>query len=164
MANETDEQRLLERTHEAVRLTRAGSCDEALNLFEQTIPTLLAGTLIEKRAAAAALSYYGVCLAKVRHRYREAVEYCEVSLKHSLVDPEHRLNLALIYLERDDRSRAVRALKAGLKVQPDHVGIHRLFDQIGRRGSPVLPFLSRDNGVNVVLGKLLRGRRNGHDE
>lgn len=150
-----------ERARSAMRLTRDERFDDALELFEDAIPGLLRGDIGEKRTAAAAMSYYGLCLAIVRHRYREAVDYCKVSLKHSLVDPEHRLNLALVYLERGDRRRAVQALNAGLRLEPRHRGILRVYEGIGRRGRPVLPFLDRANPLNVWLGRLMRTNSRG---
>ncbi len=142
---------------EAVELTRNEQYEEALALFDEHLSTLTSGSLEDKRVAAGALSFYGLCVAKVRRRYGEAVKYCNISIRSNMFDPDHRYNLALVYLERDDRKRAVESLSAGLKLKPGHPGINKIFDTIGRRQKPVITFLPRDNPLNVWLGRKRRG-------
>ena len=142
-----------DRIRHAVELTRQQSYDEALVLFEQHLQTLSSGDLSDKRVAAAAFSFYGVCVAVVKRRYADAVKFCNLSLKANFLDPEHRANLALVYLERNERQKAVETLNAGLRLQPDSSAINRILDRIGRRRQPAIAFLSRDNPLNVWLGK-----------
>lgn len=142
-----------ERVKEAVQLTRSAKYAEALELFEQHLHTLSGGTISDKRVAAAAFSYYGLCVAMVRRKYAQAVEYCNISLKANFMDPDHRANLAQVYLERGERRKAVETLNAGLRLEPNNTQIHLIFDRIGRRAPPVLSFLSRDNPLNVWLGR-----------
>jgi len=142
---------------QAIELTRKEQYEEALELFDAHLSVLTSGTLEDKRIAASALSFYGLCVAKVRRKYGEAVKYCNISIRANMFEPDHRYNLALVYLERDDRKRAVESLSAGLKLKPGHPGINKIFDTIGRRQKPVLSFLPRDNPLNVWLG---RRRRN----
>jgi tetratricopeptide (TPR) repeat protein len=144
---------------EAVRLVREESFDEALDLFEGSLPELTSGNLTQKRVAAAAFSYYGLCVAVVRRQYAQAVEYCNISLKRNFLDPEHRYNLAMVFLERGERRKAVETLNAGLRLQSNHKQINTILDRIGRRKRPVVPFLPRGNSLNIWLGKLLRGRK-----
>ncbi len=151
---------LHETTSEAVRLTREEQFEKAIELFEDTLPRLTGGDLADKRVAAGAFSYYGVCVAMVRRRYAEAVEYCNVSLRSNSLEPEHKANLALVYLERNDRAKAVEILSSALRLDPSNRSLNRLLDEIGRRGKPPIPFLPRSNPLNVWLGKRLR-RSNG---
>jgi tetratricopeptide (TPR) repeat protein len=144
----------------AVRLTREDRFEEAIEIFEKNLSALTGGTISDKRVAAAAFSYYGLCVAMVRRRYAEAVKYCDISLQSNFLDPDHRYNLAMVYLERDDRKKAVETLNAGLKVEPDNTQINVLFARIGRRGTPSIPFLSRDNPLNIWLGKLRASKMN----
>lgn len=148
-----------EKVKEAIRLTRHEEFDEALPLFESHLPSLSGGTIADKRLAANAFSYYGLCVAMVRRKYSQAVDYCNVSLKANFLDPDHRYNLAMVFLERGERKKAVETLNAGLRLQPDHTQINTIFDRIGRRRRPVVPFLARGNPVNIWLGKLLRGHK-----
>jgi hypothetical protein len=43
---------------------------------------------------------------------------------------------------------------SGLGVQSDHPGIIRTLKQMGVRKKPVIPFLGRNNPLNIFLGKL----------
>jgi hypothetical protein len=75
---------------QAVELTVEGKYSEALPIFEQHLMTLSEGTINDKRVAASAFSYYGLCVAAVKRRYSEGVKYCEISLRSNPMSPEHR--------------------------------------------------------------------------
>lgn len=137
----------------AVKLARGDDYGEAIPLFEAHLAGLAKGTLADRRLAAAAFSYFGVCLASERRKYADAVQYCEISLRTNPLDPEHRTNLALIYLERDDRARAIETLNSGLRLDKNNRRIHKILDELGRRKQPVFPFLGRQHPVNIWLGK-----------
>jgi tetratricopeptide (TPR) repeat protein len=144
-----------DRIQEAVAWTRSGRYEDAIEVFEAYLAKLSAeGELTDKRFAASAFSYYGLCVAMVKHKYAEALQYCNISLKSNFLDPEHRINLALVYLERDDRKNAVRNLEAGLRLQPSNQRIHKIFAEIGRRKPVAFSFLSRRNPINVWLGRM----------
>jgi tetratricopeptide (TPR) repeat protein len=144
-----------DRIQEAVAWTRSGRYEDAIEVFEAYLAKLSAeGELTDKRFAASAFSYYGLCVAMVKHKYAEALQYCNISLKANFLDPEHRINLALVYLERDDRKNAVRNLEAGLRLQPSNQRIQRIFAEIGRRRPVTFSFLSRRNPINVWLGRM----------
>jgi len=112
------------------------------------------GDLQSKRVAANSFSFYGVCLAMVRHKYAEALKYCNISIKSNFMEPDHRINLALIYLERDDRKNAVKNLKTGLRLQPSNRRIHRIFSDLGRRKRVTFGFLGRRHPINVMVGRI----------
>lgn len=138
---------------EAVQLSRQSKPTEAIPIFEQYLTPLSSGTISDRRTAAGAFSYYGYCVAKVRRKYGDGVKYCDISLRANPLDPDHRANLAMVYLERGDRCKAVEALNAGLRLDRRNKRLHLILESIGRRQPPVLPFLSRDNALNVWLGK-----------
>ena len=139
---------------DAVNLTRQEHYAKALKIFETSLPTLTQGDLQSKRLAAGAFSFYGLCVAMVNRKYSQGVEYCKVSIKSNFLDPDHRYNLAMVYLERGDRKKAVETLNAGLRVQPGSTKINSVLDIIGRRRPPVIRFLGRSNPVNIWLGKV----------
>lgn len=143
-----------ERVKHAVQLTRNERFEEAMDVFETDLPGLTGGDISDKRLAAAAFSYYGLCMAMVRRRYAQAVDFCNISLKANFMDPDHRYNLAMVYLERGERGKAVETLNAGLRLEPRNSRLNKIFDIIGRRRPPVIGFLPRNNPVNVWLGKL----------
>ncbi len=142
---------------EAVQLTRQSKTSEALPIFESFLEPLSGGTIGDRRVAAGAFSYYGYCVAKVRRKYADGVKYCNISLRANPLDPDHRANLAMVYLERDDRAKAVETLNAGLRLDRRNKRLHLILESIGRRQTPVVPFLSRNNPVNVWLGKRRSG-------
>lgn len=139
----------------AIDLTKEGSFDEALSVFDEHLGSL-GSTFSDQRLAAAAFSFYGLCVAKVERRYGKAVECCQTSLKADRFDANHRANLAKVYLEADDRKKAIDALQDGIRIDPDHTAIHLVWKDIGRRKPPVLSFLPRENPINIWLGTMLR--------
>ena len=144
-----------DKVREAVSWAHDGEYLEAISVFEKYLPVLSSeGDLQDKRLAAASFSYYGVCVAMVKHKYADAIKYCNVSVKANFLEPEHRINLALVYLEREDRKNAVQNLEAGLRLQPSNKRIHRIFRDIGQRKAVMFTFLSRDNPINQWIGKL----------
>jgi tetratricopeptide (TPR) repeat protein len=144
-----------DQVREAISLTRQERFGEAIEIFEKYVPILSSqGDLQDKRFAAAACSYYGLCLAMVKHKYAEALKYCNISIKANFMEPEHRINLALVYLERDDRKNAVQNLEAGLRLQPSNKRIRKVFAEIGRRKPVTFSFLHRNNPINVFFGRL----------
>jgi len=144
-----------DKIQEAVSWTREEQYEEAIGVLEKYLPVLSSeGDLQDKRLAAASFSYYGVCMAMVRRKYADAIKYCNLSVKANFLDPEHRVNLALVYLERDDRKNAVQNLEAGLRLQPTNKRIHRIFKEIGQRKGVMFSFLSRNNPINQWVGKL----------
>jgi tetratricopeptide (TPR) repeat protein len=144
-----------DKIQEAISWTRMEQYEEAISVFEKYLSILSSeGDLQDKRFAASAFSYYGLCVAMVRHKYAEAVKYCNISVKANFMEPEHRINLALVYLERDDRKNAVKNLEAGLRLQPSNKRIHKIFREIGRRKPVMFSFLSRRNPLNVWIGRL----------
>ena len=71
--------------------------------------------------------------------------------------PYSRFGLGEMSRAGFEKSRAMGGIGLGMR---DNDQINYIFDRIGRRGSPTLSFLSRDNPINVWLGKLRhRGRK-----
>jgi len=137
----------------AVELTRQRRYAEALAIFEKNLPRLSSHDVADKRILSGSSSFYGLCVAVVRRHYAEAVQYCNLSMKSQFMDPDHRANLALVYLERSDRANAIENLEAGLRIQPNNPRIREILNDIGTRRPPVIPFLSRSNPLNVWLGR-----------
>jgi tetratricopeptide (TPR) repeat protein len=153
-SNKLSQETVHRKVQHAVRLARERNYGDALLLFEMYLPLLSFNDEHEKRLLTEASSFCGLCLAMEKHRYAEALEYCNISLKRDIMDPDHQANVALVYLERGDRRHAVTHLHEGLRLQSNHPRINEILDDIGRRRQPVLGFLARDNPINVVLGKL----------
>ena len=157
--NSPNNDRGQEAVKEAIEWTRGGKMAEAIPVFEEHLMELSKGSIPDRRVAASAFSYYGLCVATVRRKYGEGIKYCQVSLRSNSMDPDHRTNLAMVYLEGNDREKAIECLNAGLRLDRRNRRLNALLDRIGRRRSPVIAFLPRDNPLNVWLGKL-RAERN----
>ena len=149
----SDNAAIRERVRQAIEMTREERYEQALEIFETQLPVLTEGDIQDRRIAASAFSYYGVCVAMVKRRYADAVNYCNVSLKANFMDADHRANLAMVFLERNDREKAIETLNEGLRLQPRNRQIQKIFREIGRRRPPVIRFLPRDNPINVWLGR-----------
>jgi len=148
-----DDYKAHEQVMEAVTLTKDGQYEKAIEIFEDHLDGLTGGTIGDKRVSANAFSYYGLCVAILRRRYAEAVKYCQISLRTNPLEPQHRANLALVYMERNDRAKAVETLNSGLRLDRRNQRIHKILNELGRRRPPVIPFLSRDNALNIYFGK-----------
>ena len=99
-------------------------------------------------------SYLGYGLARTQGRIDEGLRLCHHAVKAEFYQPENYLNLARTHLLAKNRRAAVRALADGLKIDPNSTGLLTLKRELGVRRSPVLPFLSRTNPLNVFLGSL----------
>ncbi len=103
---------------------------------------------------ASALSYYGLCLALNKGRVREAAEFCQLAIQREFYNSEHYLNLAKVWAAGRSRRKAIEALDRGLAVDPGNQTILKYRTELGIRRAPVLPFLHRDNPLNVTLGRV----------
>lgn len=116
------------------------------------------GALLESehRSALPGIFYstLGYGLARFEKRYRDGIKLCEHGVKRQFYEAENYYNLARARLLLDDRSRAVRVLQKGLRMDPRHAGLLRLRRELGVRKQPVLRFLSRSNPLNRALGRL----------
>jgi tetratricopeptide (TPR) repeat protein len=106
------------------------------------------------RHPALVYSYYGYGLALCERRFKEGIALCEHAIKMEFYQPMHYYNLARIQILRGNRMAAVKSIQSGLKVDPENEKLKALAREAGVRRSPVLPFLPRSNGLNIMLGKI----------
>jgi tetratricopeptide (TPR) repeat protein len=108
----------------------------------------------QHRQSGSLLSYYGLCLALHRGRIKEAAEFCGLGLEKDRYNPDLQYNMARVWMAGRSRRKAVEALERGLSLDSKHPGLRRLRGEIGTRKAPVIPFLHRDNPLNISLGKM----------
>ncbi len=125
---------------------------EATALFEAAIE--LERRNRQRQIQARYLSFYGRCLAELGERVRDGVEFCREAREMEPYDPDHHWNLGVALLRGNRRRMAYQSLRTGLAMEPGHRGILRELESMGRRRRPVLPFLSRSNPLNVLLGRM----------
>jgi Flp pilus assembly protein TadD len=99
-------------------------------------------------------STLALCLAKEKRDFKRAVSLCKEAIKNDPKKSVHFLNLGKVYLVAGQKKDAIRTLNMGLRYGNDREIINEL-KRFGLRRAPVIPFLSRDNSLNVALGKLL---------
>lgn len=126
---------------------RATSGEEQLRLFEQAHGL----DLNDPRA----MSFHGMAIAAVRHRYQQGIVFCEEAVRRMGPNPDLLVNLARAYLAARNKREAVRALRramarAGGQDERARVELAAL----GLRRPPVLPFLPRWLFLNRWLGRL----------
>ena len=90
---------------------------------------------------------------------KEGIELCLRAAGSDRRNPHICWSLAQLYTLSGSRKKAVEALEVGLRASPDHRGLLKLREDLGARRPPPIRFLSRDNPVNVKLGKVLHKRR-----
>ena len=85
---------------------------------------------------------------------REGLKLCEHAVRIQFYEPDNHLNSARVHLLARNRRAAVEAIGRGLKLDPHHAALRGLRQEIGIRKRPVLPFLSRNNPLNRLLGRM----------
>jgi tetratricopeptide (TPR) repeat protein len=140
---------LQEAFHKALELCREGEWNDGL---------LILGRIAESGRAAKLpgtyYSYLGYAIARLQRRTDEGLKLCRHALKVQFYEPDNYVNLARTALLAKDRREAVRAVLGGLKVDPSNVELAAIYRELGIRQRPVLPFLSRRNPLNWLLGKI----------
>ena len=100
------------------------------------------------------LSFLGVSVARAQRKWAAAVKLCETAVSLRRTDAQLYLNLAEVYVSAGRRDDAVAVLESGLVYIRADARISRARADLGKRCSPVLPFLERGNFLNRSLGKL----------
>jgi hypothetical protein len=98
-------------------------------------------------------SYLGYAIALREQRIHEGLKLCRHAIKLEFYQTENYLNLARTCLLARDRAGAVRAVRAGLKIDANPE-LLALQEELGVRGAPVLKFLGRTNFLNQLLGRI----------
>lgn len=78
------------------------------------------------------------------------------------IEPILLVNLGRICLKRGDRQQAREYLLKAYQLDPTHPATALELSSMGVRRKPVIPFLGRDNPLNIKLGKIrhqIRERR-----
>jgi tetratricopeptide (TPR) repeat protein len=144
---------LTEAMRDAIDLCRRGGWKEGL-------PALARIAEREERPGALpalVYSYLGYGIALRQQRVQEGLKLCQHAVKLEFFQAESYLNLARTQLLAGQRRAAVRTVAQGLKIEPDHARLLEVRRELGLRKRPVLPFLSRSNPLNLLLGRLRHG-------
>ena len=135
---------------EAVALCRAGRWREGREALAR-LSRLTSQTTLHLPAEYYA--YLGYCVARFDHRTVEGVQLCEHAVALDPENPDALLCLARVHKLANHRRQGIQALKKGLRFEPHNDDLLELHLEYGVRRPPAIPFLARDNPVNVVLGR-----------
>ena len=100
------------------------------------------------------LGFYGLCLIRLGNR-DEGFNKCILAAEAELKNPEVFALLARAAITMSRRRIAIKAISQGLTIEPQHAKLRNLRNELGVRREPLLGFLSRNNSINVLLGKLV---------
>ena len=100
------------------------------------------------------MSWYGLTLVLVEKNSNLGLVLVDQALRLAGPDPDLLLNSARLHLALNQRERVVRAISRGLELWPDDRRLRAARDAMGSRSDPVVPFLSRSNPLNRLLGRL----------
>jgi len=114
---------------------------------------------IQAAKAASALSYFGLCLALVSRKYKNAIDLCKRAIDLEFYHGEHYANLTRVYVAAGNRKKAIETAEAGLKVAPEDDDLLRARKELGIRARPAVPFLDRANPINVSLGQARHAKK-----
>lgn len=99
------------------------------------------------------LSHYALSLALIERKYKAAIALCQRAIALQFYNSVHYANATKVFLAAGNRKRAVDILEQGLKQLPKDPLLISLRDRIGWRRGNIIPFLARDNSLNVYLGR-----------
>ena len=102
------------------------------------------------------ISYYGLSWAMGSKSSKEALYLCQKAVKKTFVQPDLFCNLGKVYFLRGDRGKAYSAFQKGLTLDKGNQHIQEELKTMGVRRNPVIPFLPRNNILNIMMGKTLK--------
>lgn len=133
-------------------MTRQGDYLHALTMFIEIYGTDSAMPKINPKAANG-LSFFGLCLALVQKKYKDAIDLCKRAIELEFYNGDHYANLTRVYTAAGNRKKAIETAEAGLKILPEHEELLKARAELGVRARPAVPFLGRGHPINVTLGQ-----------
>jgi tetratricopeptide (TPR) repeat protein len=105
------------------------------------------------------LSFFGLALALVRKEMKPAIDLCRRAIELEFYNGDHYANLARVYAAAGNRKKAIATADEGLKHAPEHAYLRAVRKSFGVRAQPYVPFLGRDNPINVTLGQARHAKK-----
>lgn len=99
------------------------------------------------------IAFYGLCLMHLGNR-DEGLNKCLVAAETELNNAEVFYILARAAVLASRRKIALKAISQGLAIDSGHARLREVRNELGVRRNPMLAFLSRNNFINIFLGKL----------
>ncbi len=134
------------------RLLKTGQLEEAIDIAKEALKELPDDPMLN--------SYYGYLVAE-EGLTDEALRHCKKAIKKAsrtvgseVILPTLYLHLGKVQLRSGDKRAAIKSFRLGLGYDPSNEAIIEQLNQLGIRGTPIIPFLSRDHFLNKYLGIL----------
>ena len=124
--------------------------------FRQAV-TLLKPEALRPGAGLQVRSLYGLAAARSDrsfYGFYRGLKRCSEALKHKPDDPYLLVNLGKVYLYHGLRVKAFKYLDRAMDLAPEDPAVREARGLLGFRQRPKLPFLTRENLLNILLGKL----------
>ena len=134
---------------EGLRRFRGGDLEGAHEMFGQAHRRAPSDPRVQ--------SWYGLTLVLVEKNSNLGVVLVDGAVRNGRPDPELVINQSRVAMALGQRVRAVRALERGLAFHPGDPDLTQARLALGTRQRPVLPFLSRRNWLNRMLGRIHHG-------
>lgn len=128
-----------------IREAKRGNTKLAIRLLQQ---------FAESNNFPEAKAWFGYCTAYENQEFSRGIDLCRDAIRCDRLLPDGYLALSRIYLRKSLRKPAIETLQQGLKMTRDEE-ISTLLVNLGVRKKPIIPFLSRDNFLNIFLGRIL---------
>jgi tetratricopeptide (TPR) repeat protein len=144
--------------NEAIEAANEEDYLRALTLFVEIYGGENAPTSLNAKAARG-LSYFGLCIALVQKKYKDAIDLCKRALELEFYNAEHYVNLMKVYVAAGNRKKALETIEAGLKLHPEDDALLKARRSLGVRARPAVPFLGRSNPINVSLGQARHAKK-----
>lgn len=147
---------------DAIRAAREDDLLRALNLFLDIYGSEEAAFL--KPKATSGLSWFALCLALVRKQYKPAIDLGRRAIDLEFYNPDHYANLARVYVAAGNRKKAIETAEKGLELHPEDAYLTHVRASLGVRSRPAVPFLTRQNPINVSLGQSRHAKKIAEEE
>jgi tetratricopeptide (TPR) repeat protein len=148
---------------EAIDASKREDYLRGLTLFLEAFDSEEAPTIHSPKDAAA-LSYFGLCVALIRKDFKNSIELCKRAINLEFYNGDHYANLSRVYAVAGNRKKAIETAEAGLKLLPEHGRLLTVRKELGFRSRPSVPFLERSHPINVSLGQARHAKKVSDDE
>jgi len=98
-------------------------------------------------------SWLGLTTALVENKVAAGLQMCKKAVDSDVPDALFYRNMGKVYLFKKDKRSAIGVFAKGLQIDKGNKYILKEWKVLGFRRKPVIPFLSRDNKLNIILGK-----------
>jgi tetratricopeptide (TPR) repeat protein len=148
---------------EAITAARMEDYLRALTLFLDIYGTDDAPPIRTPKDAAG-LSFFGLSLAMMQRKFKPAIDLCRRAIDLEFYNGDHYANLARVYIAANNRKKALEMIEQGLKLVPEHEYLLNVRTSMGHRSRPAVPFLTRQNPINVSLGQARHAKKIADEE